>query len=1078
MTTRATPMTGSRPWPPAVGGKQHKALSPVAFRSQLERLILEYEQLVVEHNRLVQENLILIERAPEAFRIEPPDPGASESSKQTLLVTAAEIPPKRPAKDKAPPADFALVRSVPAGRSNQPTLQLRLEPEPLKGEEPPKECSTSEGDRDTNQDKSQSIGTMEDQVVGSHCEKKNGSVFPRWFDPGPALEDEDIAKGALAMSHAGKFDDTHPFDCGTLQPVGRVRLSWDVCAFLCLLGELWMTPFGLVFLKDESIPIALEWTSIGITIFFTVDIVLNFQTGFIQGDRTIMHRRAIAKNYFAFWFWVDLVATVPFDLILASVGGGVFSMARFGKASKALKTLRYLKMLRAARLLRTMKQATNVSRHFQILGPLRLIEKPLQILIFLVLFSHVHGCFWAALHPSWGPVSDVSVGLRRYFEGFQWAYLAVTVGALGDPMQASSPSIWLFEIIIASERLLFAVLGMFQVVFRALSFIENARTVQVKKDALEYLRRHKVSFRTQIQVLYSLTDTGLARKQQRYFDELLSNDLPLELRRAICDELWTARLLSLGLIKHIATWNGDFISELARLAREEVLPSKTVIFNVGDAAIASYYVISGEVFLAKMPGQDKGFIPNFTKGMWVGENALVSSLLRRNATFVTQVITSFMVVRADGFHALISRLGLMRDFQTFCSQHLWKGLCGRCGQLGSHFSDSCPHSYPKGKEVPEVDQAPPLIVRFEQHSTPDDAAQDGEREDLEQQSEGSGHVVHETSHQSQISPKSATTGHTNQTRDSTGKWIRRRSNSLGSDISNHVKAMRGRRSGDSKGDGCLKQREKRPSLGRDVKQFLDENHISWLRPVLQDLDVKGLEDVAALDIDQIKVRVPNGYYLSQAQEDSLHETSITEFRDRIASEAHKALFHAVSRLHHLIFLSHYKVEAGTEAALMRTELEHAIVEDPGSLGHSFDEPVFLDSENLNNLEDLQQRVRNTHNLVLLLTKEVLCRPWVLVEIVTAKREGVRVRLVNVSKPGCAFVFPDDAFFARLRNGKFLDQDAIDVLNSCGISKDEIEESIRGVFKQIAVPYSPHKAASIRRAEIRALLKQCRLKSES
>jgi len=1078
MTTPATPLTASRPWLPAGSGKQHKALAPVAFRSQLEWLILEYEQLVVEHNRLVQENLILIERAPDAFRIEPPDPGASEPLKEASLLTVADVPPERLLKDEVLGSDVALERSVPTGRFNKPSLQVRVEPELPKGDDPPKGWSTSGGDHGTKNGKSQSIDTMEDQVVGSHSENKGVSVFPKWFDPGPALEDEDIAKGALEMGQAGKFDDTPRSDCGTLQPVGRTRLSWDACAFLCLLVELWMTPFGLVFLEDEAVPATLEWTSIGITLFFTVDIVLNFQTGFIQGDRTVMNRRAIARNYFAFWFWVDLVATVPFDLVLASVGGSVFSMARFGKASKALKTLRYLKMLRAARLLRTMRQATSVSRHFQILGPLRLLERPLQVLVFLVLFAHIHGCFWAALHPAWQRVSDVSVGMRRYFESFLWAYLAVTVGALGDPTRDSSPSIWLLEMIIASERLLLAVSGMFQVVFRALSYIENARTVQVKEDALEYLRRHKVSFRTQIQVLFSLTDTGLARKQQRYFDELRSNDLPLELRRSICEELWNGKLLSLGLIKHITTWHGDFLSELAQLAREEVLPSKTVIFNVGDAAIASYYVISGEVFLVKMLGQEKGSIPNFTKGMWVGENALVSSLLRRNATYVTQVITSLMVVRADGFHALISRLGLMRDFQTFCSQHLWKGLCGRCGQLGNHFSDSCPYSFPKGKEHRDVDQASHFSVNFEQHSLPNDSAQDEGTRDWEQQIE----LSHEPSYQSQPSPKSVATGHTSQSMDSSGNWIRRRSNSLGSDISNHMKALKDRWMDDSRGEGDLphekQQREKKHALGREVKQFLDENHISWLRPVLQDLDVKGLEDVAALDIDQIRVRVPHGYCLSQAQEESLNSTSIAEFRDRIASEAHKALFHAVSRLHHLIFLSHYKVEAGTEAALMRTELEHAIVEDPGSLGHNFDEPVFLDSENLNNLEDLQQRVRNTHNLVLLLTKEVLSRPWVLVEIVTARREDVRVRLVNVSKPGGAFVFPDDAFFARLRNGKFLDQDAIDVLNSCGISQDEIEESIRGIFKQIAVPYSPHKAASIRRAEIRSLLKQCRLKSES
>ncbi len=58
------------------------------------------------------------------------------------------------------------------------------------------------------------------------------------------------------------------------------------------------------------------------------------------------------------------------------------------------------------------------------------------------------------------------------------------------------------------------------------------------------------------------------------------------------------------------------------------------------------------------------------------------------------------------------------------------------------------------------------------------------------------------------------------------------------------------------------------------------------------------------------------------------------------------------RSEHLAFLSHFKVEAGTEAALMRAELEAEIRSDKSrNLGESFDAPVFLDSEDLDDLQD-------------------------------------------------------------------------------------------------------------------------------
>ena len=64
------------------------------------------------------------------------------------------------------------------------------------------------------------------------------------------------------------------------------------------------------------------------------------------------------------------------------------------------------------------------------------------------------------------------------------------------------------------------------------------------------------------------------------------------------------------------------------------------------------------------------------------------------------------------------------------------------------------------------------------------------------------------------------------------------------------------------------------------------------------------------------------------------------------------------------FLSHYKVEAATEARWMQQELETAL-----------GERIFLDSDDLNNLSRLQDHVRDSRCLLLLQTRNVLTRPW-------------------------------------------------------------------------------------------------------
>lgn len=56
-------------------------------------------------------------------------------------------------------------------------------------------------------------------------------------------------------------------------------------------------------------------------IFFTVDIVINFNTAFYHGGVVISSRREIALNYFKFWFWIDLIATIPYQTLLDIVNG-------------------------------------------------------------------------------------------------------------------------------------------------------------------------------------------------------------------------------------------------------------------------------------------------------------------------------------------------------------------------------------------------------------------------------------------------------------------------------------------------------------------------------------------------------------------------------------------------------------------------------------------------------------------------------------------------------------------------------------------------------------------------------------
>ena len=86
------------------------------------------------------------------------------------------------------------------------------------------------------------------------------------------------------------------------------------------------------------------------------------------------------------------------------------------------------------------------------------------------------------------------------------------------------------------------------------------------------------------------------------------------------------------------------------------------------------------------------------------------------------------------------------------------------------------------------------------------------------------------------------------------------------------------------------------------------------------------------------------------------------------------------------FLSHYKMEAGMEARYLRDLLQKMLKQ-----------PCFLDSQNLMNLKDLfGNGLQRSDVLVLLATKNVLRRPYCLLELWVAQRTGVPIVILDIS----------------------------------------------------------------------------------
>lgn len=273
-----------------------------------------------------------------------------------------------------------------------------------------------------------------------------------------------------------------------LSPAGRCRVAWDCLFVLCLLYEMWSTPFEIFFIPDDNdLPEWFRVVSIVSIIIFCIDIVLNFCTGYVSNGLIIMERRKIIVNYLRAWFWFDLLATLP-ALLLATFGDAFF-LARFLRAVKFYKLFKALRLLRGLRMIRNQGFVSVLMRYFE-MQPLRVFILQLAQLQFILLtIAHFNGCAWAFIQESsWEP-QDNDEAFKKYFESL---YVAVKALCMGDDLPASTQLQQVLTIISCMARICVLIVIMRWCLWRAMLIAEEASEVGLQENALAYLRHHKV----------------------------------------------------------------------------------------------------------------------------------------------------------------------------------------------------------------------------------------------------------------------------------------------------------------------------------------------------------------------------------------------------------------------------------------------------------------------------------------------------------------------------------------------------------------------------------------------------------
>ncbi|KAI3379160.1 hypothetical protein SNEBB_001485 [Seison nebaliae] len=165
------------------------------------------------------------------------------------------------------------------------------------------------------------------------------------------------------------------------------KTIWDWIILFFVIYTAVSTPYHAAFLiesgEEESDKVKAVMTNIdyAVDVLFVLDILINFRTTYVnEKGELISEQIRIAKKYLTGWFVIDLLAAIPFDLILKVMIEDI----------KKIPTL--VGLLKTARLLRLIRVARKMDRYSEYGGAL------LGLLTCgFALIAHWLACIWYAI---------------------------------------------------------------------------------------------------------------------------------------------------------------------------------------------------------------------------------------------------------------------------------------------------------------------------------------------------------------------------------------------------------------------------------------------------------------------------------------------------------------------------------------------------------------------------------------------------------------------------------------------------------------------------------------------------------
>uniref|UniRef100_A0A8D2CLE3 Potassium voltage-gated channel subfamily H member 6 n=1 Tax=Sciurus vulgaris TaxID=55149 RepID=A0A8D2CLE3_SCIVU len=393
---------------------------------------------------------------------------------------------------------------------------------------------------------------------------------------------------------------------GTILHYSPFKAVWDWLILLLVIYTAVFTPYSAAFLlsdQDESQRGACGYTCSPLTmvdlivdIMFVVDIVINFRTTYVNtNDEVVSHPRRIAVHYFKGWFLIDMVAAIPFDLLIFRTG------------SEETTTL--IGLLKTARLLRLVRVARKLDRYSEYGAAVLFL-----LMCTFALIAHWLACIWYAignverpyLEPKIGWLDSLGAQLGKHYNGsdpasgpsvqdkyvtaLYFTFSSLTSVGFGNVSpNTNSEKVFSICVMLIGSLMYASIFGNVSAIIQRL-YSGTARYHTQMLRVKEFIRFHQIPnplrqrLEEYFQHAWSYTNGIDMNAVLKGFPECLQADICLHLHRALLQHCPAFRGASKGCLRALAV----------KFKTTHAPPGDTLV-HLGDVLSTLYFISRGSI---------------------------------------------------------------------------------------------------------------------------------------------------------------------------------------------------------------------------------------------------------------------------------------------------------------------------------------------------------------------------------------------------------------------------------------------------------------------------------------------------